>query len=470
MKASSFTRLSLVLLATSALGLYAAREVGQKSPELQVDPTPVAEGDSALVTSYADVVEPVQQTVVSVYSTKKVRQRMQVNPLLRQFYGDRIPEREAEEQGLGSGVIVSSNGYILTNNHVVEGADTLQVLLPDGREFEAKAIGADPKTDVAVIKIEATGLPMATLADSDKLRVGDVVFAVGNPLGVGQTVTMGIVSAKGRNNLGLLEDGAGYEDFIQTDAAINMGNSGGALVDAKGRLVGINTAIMSTTRGNIGIGFAIPVNLAASIMHSLIETGDVQRGYLGVQVNAMTPDIAHGLGLKEEQTGVVVANVNEDSPAQKAGLQRNDTIIAINGRDVKSVQDLRLVVSQIRPGTEVSLKVLREGKERVFKAELGTLTDAAAGGQLFEGVELSPVTDELRRQFGVPENVNGLVITSIDPDSEYTRRLVVGAVIVEINREAVTDLKSASALMTDGRNLLLLYYRGAFRYLAINPR
>ena len=178
--------------------------------------------------------------------------------------------------------------------------------------------------------------------------------------------------------------------------------------------------------------------------------------------------VASALG--DEQTGVVVANVNEDSPAQKAGLQRNDTIIAINGRDVKSVQDLRLVVSQIRPGTEVSLKVLREGKERVFKAELGTLTDAAAGGQLFEGVELSPVTDELRRQFGVPENVNGLVITSIDPDSEYTRRLVVGAVIVEINREAVTDLKSASALMTDGRNLLLLYYRGAFRYLAINPR
>ena len=214
------------------------------------------------VSSYADIVEPVEKAVVSIYSSKTIHQRVQANPLLRQFFGD-IPDqdRESKEMGLGSGVIVSSDGYILTNNHVVEGADELTVVLSDGRKFTAKVVGADPKTDVAVVKIEATVLPAVTLADSDKLRVGDVVFAVGNPLGVGETVTMGIVSAKSRN-VGILDDVAGYEDFIQTDAAINMGNSGGALVDAKGRFVGINSAIVSPSRGNIGIGFAVPVNMA----------------------------------------------------------------------------------------------------------------------------------------------------------------------------------------------------------------
>ena len=457
-------------MAGSVLGLYAAKETGSKSPELKIDDSAVSDGQSTVVTSYADVVEPVQQTVVSVYSTKKVRQQMRVNPLLRQFFGDQVPQRESEEQGLGSGVIVSADGYVLTNNHVVAGADSLQVLLPDGREFEAELIGADPKTDVAVIKIKAENLPVATLADSDKLRVGDVVFAVGNPLGIGQTVTMGIVSAKGRNNLGLLEDGGGYEDFIQTDAAINMGNSGGALVDAKGRLVGINTAIISTTRGNIGIGFAVPVNLAASVMHSLIETGDVQRGYLGVQPDNLTADLAKAFDLPEDQKGVVIAQVYPDSPAEKAGIKRDDIVVAINGREVKSLQDLRLMVSQFLPGTEVSLKVLRDGKEQTIKVELGKLTDAGLGRQLLEGVDVTRVTDELRRQFGIAENVDGLVITAIDPESPYARRLAVGAVIVEVNREAVKDLGSARSLMRDGRNLLLVYYRGTFRYLAVDSR
>lgn len=240
-------------------------------PTLRVDDSPIGSSrPGGPMLSYADVLEPVQKAVVSIYSTKIVRER--INPLLRQFFPN-LPEqeRESRQQGLGSGVIVTADGYILTNHHVVEGADELKVALTDDREFIAKVVGTDPKTDVAVVKIDADKLPFVTLADSDKLRVGDVVFAVGNPLDVGQTVTMGIVSAKNRN-VKILEEVGGYEDYIQTDAAINMGNSGGALIDARGRLVGVNSAILSPSRGNIGIGFAIPINLAASIMKSLIAT------------------------------------------------------------------------------------------------------------------------------------------------------------------------------------------------------
>ena len=270
----------------------AAATAPAKMPELKKDTTSVSEGKLTAISSYADIVEPVEKEVVSINSSRTIHERVQANPLLRQFFGD-IPDqdRESKEMGLGSGVIVSSDGYILTNNHVVADADELTAVLSDGRKFTAKVVGADPKTDIAVVKIEATGLPAATFADSDKLRVGDVVFAVGNPLGVGETVTMGIVSAKSRN-VGILDDVQGYEDFIQTDAAINMGNSGGALIDAKGRFVGINSAIVSPSRGNIGIGFAVPVNMAINVMKSLIETGTVTRGFLGVIADPLTPDIA----------------------------------------------------------------------------------------------------------------------------------------------------------------------------------
>ncbi len=280
------------LILSAALGLAAMAPSGATpiKPVLRRDFSAVSDGKSPLVTSYADVVEPVLKAVVSVYSTKTVHEQIPMNPLLRQFFGNQIPQQDRKEEGLGSGVIVSPDGYILTNNHVVDGADQLKVSFADGREFPAKLIGTDDKTDIAVIKIEATNLPTVVLADSEKLRVGDIVFAVGNPLEVGETVTMGIVSAKGRNKLGLLDDVGGYEDFIQTDAAINLGNSGGALVDAKGRLVGINSAIISPSRGNIGIGFAIPINLAANIMTSLIATGTVTRGYLGVTTEPVNGD------------------------------------------------------------------------------------------------------------------------------------------------------------------------------------
>jgi len=471
MKFTIFSGALATALLASVLGLQ-AQKVTAKKPELKLDSSPVSEGARAgEVVSYADRVEPVQRAVVSVYSTKIVSSRRQINPLFRQFFGDQIPpERESKEEGLGSGVIVSPDGYILTNNHVVEGAHELNVSLPDEREFKARLIGSDPSTDVAVIKIEAENLPVVTLADSDKLRVGDVVFAVGNPLGIGQTVTMGIVSALGRNNLGLLdrENQAGYENFIQTDASINMGNSGGALVDAKGRLVGINTAIVSTTRGNIGIGFAIPVNLVSSIMNSLIETGSVTRGFLGVGVETLNADLAEALGLEKDARGVVINNITADSPAEKAGLKRGDAILSINDRPITSLQDLRLFVSQLAPGTEVKVKTFREGKERVSTIKLTSLADAGRTSGLFEGVTVDRVDVDVRRRLDLDERVTGLVVTEVAPDSPYAEKLIPNMVIIEINRVPASNLNAARAALVKGRsNLLLIYFRGGYRYIPV---
>ena len=452
--------LGLALHAKDAAGTY-------KRPQLRVDATPISEGKAPLLASYADVVEPVQKAVVSVYSSKIVARREVPNPMLRQIFPDLQDQvRERKEEGLGSGVIVTADGYIITNNHVVEGADEFSVLLPDEREFKAKLIGADPKTDVAVIKIEAGNLPTVTLSDSDQIRVGDVVFAVGNPLGVGQTVTMGIVSAKGRNKLGLLENVQGYEDFIQTDAAINMGNSGGALVDARGRLVGINSAIVSTTRGNIGIGFAIPVNLASSIMHSLIETGTVARGYLGVSPESVTPEFAETLGLPKGTKGVVIADVTPGSPAEKADLKRTDVILSVNGRALSSLEDLRLTIAQSMPGSKVILNIVRDGSAHPVKVTLGVLAEKP--NELLAGVEAAKLTDDLRRRLNIDLRVEGLLITHVDDRSPYADRLAPNVVIMEINRIPATDVAASKELLRLGeRNLLLIFYRGGYRYLPL---
>jgi serine protease Do/serine protease DegQ len=439
-----------------------------KKLDLTIDASPLVQTASARLVSYADVVEPVQKTVVSVYSTKIVRQRLQMNPLFRELFGDQAPpERESREEGLGSGVIVTADGYIITNNHVVEGADELNVSLSDEREFKAKVIGADPKTDIAIIKIEAEGLPTATLADSDRIRVGDVVFAVGNPLGIGQTVTMGIVSAKGRS-VGILDDVQGYEDFIQTDAAINQGNSGGALVDAGGRLVGINSAILSTSRGNIGIGFAVPVNLAASIMRSLIETGKVARGRLGVQVDPLTPELAEALGIKKDTRGVMIVEVVPDTAAERAGLKRSDVIVSVNERIVSSSNDIRLLISQLLPGTEVALQVIREGEEVVVKATLDAVPgEGLTENNLLEGITVDPLSDELRRQLSIPRTISGVAVSAVEPSSPYAALFSEGMVILEINRRPVTDADSAREALRDGRNLLYVYTRGAIRSLVV---
>lgn len=455
----------LVLTAALACPLPAAEKVAKKKPELKLDSSPVTEGKTSGVASYADVIEPVQKAVVSVYSTRTIRRpAMPVFP----FFGEQ-PDRDLKERGLGSGVLVTSDGYILTNNHVVEGADELNVQFTDSREFKAKVIGADPKTDVAVIKIETENAPSVVLADSDKLRVGDVVFAVGNPLNIGQTVTMGIVSATSRE-VGILEEVAGYENFIQTDAAINQGNSGGALIDAKGRLIGINSAILSTTRGNIGIGFAVPVNLAASIMHSLIETGSVTRGFLGVQVDPLSPEVAETLNIKKDTRGVIVNVVTPGGPAEKAGVKRGDVITSINEHPVTSTQELRLLVAQLRPESDAEIKYVRDGKEKTLKVKLGKLTDVARD-ELLPGVHVVPLSPDVRRGLNLdPRIEEGLVVSEVDRDSDYIDRLSPKMVIIEINRVAVADMEAARQLLVPGRNLLLVIVRGAPKYVPISVK
>jgi serine protease Do/serine protease DegQ len=473
MKSRFLTSTALLTAFASALGLSGAAHGATgdaappaRMPEIKRDVTAINDGKSAVILSYADVLEPVEKEVVSIDSTRTVHERVQANPLLRQFFGD-IPDqdRESKEMGLGSGVIVSTDGYILTNNHVVADADELTVEFSDGRKFPAKVVGADPKTDIAVVKIDATGLPAVTFADSDKLRVGDVVFAVGNPLGVGETVTMGIVSAKGRNNLGILDDVKGYEDFIQTDAAINMGNSGGALVDARGRFVGINSAIVSPSRGNIGIGFAVPVNMAASVMKSLIETGTVSRGFLGVSGEAVTPDIAEQVHLPKDANGLIISDTEADSPADKAGIKRGDVIVAVNGKQIHDQDDLRLTISQMSPGSKVTLNVARDGKPMIVSVTLAQFSEKP--NELLPGVEVGKLTDDVRRHLGIDSRITGLVVAKVDEKSTYVQDLPQGAVIVEINRSPVEDLASAKTLLHSGHNLLLVYFQGFQRYLVV---
>jgi Do/DeqQ family serine protease len=451
-------------------GLFAADKVAAKpaikKPTLKIDASPVGDTKSAVVLSYADALEAIRPAVVSVYSSKMVRQ--QVPDVLR-MYG--LKGGEQKQRGLGSGVIISTDGFIITNNHVVEEADEVKVLLNDEREFTAKVIGTDPKTDVAVIKIEAGNLPAAILADSAKLRVGDVVFAIGNPLGVGQTVTMGIVSATGRR-VGILDEVGGYEDFIQTDAAINQGNSGGALIDARGRLVGINSAIISTSQGNIGIGFAIPVNLASSIMHSLIDTGTVARGYLGVSTDAITAEMAESFGLKPDQKGVIITDLNPvDGPAAKAGLKREDVIIAVDDKAVGTRDDLRMIIAQTPPDTKITVKFLRDGKPQTKEVTLGKLADDnTPEGELIAGVSVAPLTRELRRELRVDDRVDGIVITDVADDSPYRDIFPQGVVIEELNRVPVTDMASAKRVLVTGRNIARVYYRGVFRYIMFTVR
>jgi serine protease Do/serine protease DegQ len=460
------------LLAIAASGLAAAAPA-RKGPDLRQDDTPVTNGAGGLVATYADVLAQPEKAVVSIESTRTVHEHIPVNPLLRQFFGDSIPEeqeRDSKEEGLGSGVIVSSDGYILTNNHVVAGADSLTVTLADGREFPAKVVGADPKTDVAVVKIDAANLPIITLANSDRIRVGDIVFAVGNPLEIGETVTMGIVSAKGRQ-VGVLQDVNGYESFIQTDAAINLGNSGGALLDARGRLIGINSAIVpapgSHSVGNIGIGFAVPVNLAVSVMRSLIATGTVSRGYLGVEFNPtdLTPDMAEQLGLPRDTKGALITDVVAQSPADKGGLKVSDVVTAANDQPITSNEDLHYAIGQMAPGAKVVLKVFRDGKPLKLNVTLGVLAEHP--DELLAGVKLGPVDDDARRRFNIEPGIDGLVITDIAGDSPYADTLETGMVILGINRVRVTDLDTAETLVHPGRNLILFYDRGQHGYLTL---
>lgn len=485
----NYMRLKIItfflLIAVGALSFKAFRpvfaNVEAQRPRIVIDPTPLDRQTAPHVTSYADILDGVRPAVVSIVSARVVVQRpwqpfgpFGDDPIFRRFFGipEQQPPREQRRHGLGSGVIISSEGYVLTNNHVIDGADEIKVRLADGREVDATVVGTDPQTDVAVLKIESENLPVAVLADSDQIRVGDIVFALGNPLGVGQTVTMGIVSATGRQQIGILGR-EGYEDFIQTDAAINQGNSGGPLVDAEGRVIGINTAILTRTGGNIGIGFAIPINMVATVMKSLIETGMVERGFLGVEIQDVTSAMMEDFGLTEAR-GAVIVRVTPGSPAEQAGLRHGDVIARVNDRPVDNTQQLRLVIAQIRPGTPAKLEIVRDGARETFEVEIGRLdpsrvAEAARGTQeLLTGIRVSPVTSEIRRELDLPENLSGLAVVGVDDTSPHAATLPLGTVIVEINRRAVDNIATARQLLRDGANTFYIYMNGAFRFEIVN--
>ncbi|MBX3335413.1 MAG: DegQ family serine endoprotease [Nitrospira sp.] len=402
------------------------------------------------------------------------------DPFFRRFFGEELQRRfrqprDFPQEGMGSGVIVSADGYIVTNNHVVEHADEIEVSLSDKRTFKAKVIGTDPKTDVAVIKIEATGLPILPWMDSGRLEVGELVLAVGSPFGLTQTVTMGIISAVGRANMGIVD----YEDFIQTDAAINPGNSGGALVNLHGELVGINTAIFTRTGGHMGIGFAIPSNMVRTVMDSLIKHGKVVRGWLGVSIQALTPDLAKEFGVSDT-AGALVADVMEDSPATKAGLERGDIITELNGKPVNDPTHLRTLVADSAPGTKVTITLLRDKRRKSLDVTLGELpkdesaqakSEDAKGKHALAGVRVGPLSREEARELRIK---GGVVVRRIDPSSLAAQAgLQEGDVVREVNRQAVTSIEEfeqqVGKLKAKDRVLLLVTRGRATIYLAITP-
>jgi serine protease Do len=458
---------------------------------ITVNETPVTRSTS-VTTSFAPVVKEVAQSVVEVsVSTKSKVVPMPESQFgggggdefFRRFFGQQFngnggSMRTPRQEGLGSGVIVTKDGYILTNNHVVDGADTIHVKLNDGREFTAKVVGRDPKTDVAVVKIDAKDLPFLTAADSDKIEVGDVCLAIGNPFGIGQTVTMGIISAKGRGNVEL---GTDYEDFLQTDAAINPGNSGGALVDAEGRLIGINTAILSRTGGNQGIGFAVPVNLARTVMESLIAHGEVVRGFLGVSIQDLTPDLAKQFNLAEDQ-GALVGDLVPHGPAEKAGVKSGDVILEYDNKPVTDSRHLKFQVAATAPGATVPVKIMRDGHEKTLEVTVKELpgsekiaknSDAGDNANdTLNGVTVGDIDAQAKNQLNLPDTAKGAVITEVDPDSAaYEAGLRPGDVIEEINRKPVASADDAVKLtghVKDKVTLLKIWSKGGSRYLVVD--
>jgi serine protease Do len=475
-----------LLLAGSILGWTAAgyglggaaaapeTTVPAVSPAAAAERTIGAGGDS-----YAGVVDLVSPAVVTIKSERRAKAISQELPddLFRQFFGDpgqgrrqgprMMPQPDRREGALGSGVIVRPDGYILTNHHVVDGAEQVTVELTDGRSFKAKVVGSDQPSDLAVVKIDGSNLKTLALGNSDAVRVGDVVLAVGNPLGVGQTVTMGIVSAKGRATG---EAGTGsFEDFIQTDAPINHGNSGGALVSTKGELVGINSQILSPSGGNIGIGFSIPANMARNVMTQLIDKGQVRRGMIGVTIQPVTSDIARSLGL-DQVRGALVNDVGAGTPAASAGIRRGDIITSVDGQSVKDGNELRNHVAQMLPGSTVKLGLIRDAKEQTVNVTLSELKlkgaaaarDASSPDPTGYGMSVEPLTAETAKQLGVDAS-SGVVIASVQPSSRAADAgLKEGDVIEAVDG---TPVKSAdalrSALKPGPRPALLLVHRGA---------
>ena len=442
--------------------------------------------------NFVEIAKSVKPAVVNIAATRSGKSGEGPHgsplddPFFRKFFGDEFfkrdaPQREPKERGQGSGVIVESKGLIVTNNHVVNKADEIRVFLSDKREFKGKLIGTDAKTDIAIVKIEATGLPTIPWADSDQLEVGEYVLAVGSPFGLTQTVTMGIVSAVGRASMGIAE----YEDFIQTDAAINPGNSGGALVNVRGELVGINTAIFSQSGGSMGIGFAVPSNLSRAIMDQLVKTGKVVRGWLGVAIQDLTPELATQFGITDTK-GVLVSDVMAESPAKKAGVERADVIVEYDGKSMDSPTHLRNAVAQTPIGKKVAVKLLRDKKPKTIDVtiveqpkSLGQpgaeeSRESAAPTGILSDLDVRELNDELASRYGLKASERGVVVVGVKSGSTAEEMGVrEGDIILEVNRKTVSSLKSyeqaASGFTKDQAVLLLLKRKGQTIYLTLRP-
>jgi Do/DeqQ family serine protease len=438
-------------------------------------------------TSYADIVKVVAPAVVTI----RVEGRAAMTPtgfqapddeFFRRFFGDQFGDqqrprapRNFRQRGLGSGVVVSGDGYILTNHHVIDSADNITVEFTDGRSMKAKLIGSDAPSDLAVLKVDAANLKTIALANSEAVQVGDVVLAVGNPLGVGQTVTMGIVSAKGRQT-----DADGYQDFIQTDAPINQGNSGGALVNLKGELVGINSQILSPSQGNIGIGFAIPSNMARRVMDDLRTDGKVRRAQLGVMIQPVTPDMAESLGLKEAR-GVIVSSVSSGSAAEKAGVKTGDILKSFNGQPVTDMNALRNRVAETAPGSNASLVIERDGSEKTLTVKLDELasrsarsdSSSPAADKAALGVSVAPLTEEQAQRAGLPRNAHGLYVSEVVAGGRADEAGIErGDIIREVNRQqvqSVEDLRAAVKRASDKPALLLVNRGERSLFVTVRP-
>ena len=459
---------------------------------------------ASLSNSFADVIEKASPAVVHIDSARIIKASEQqkenpfgADPLFRQFFGGQQQRpRDQREAGIGSGVIISPEGYILTNNHVVDKATTVKVTLLDKREFTAKVVGVDPQTDVAIVKINASSLPTLPLGNSDSARPGDIVFAIGNPFNFDNTVTMGIVSAKGRS----LEGQGHLQSFIQTDAAINPGNSGGALINAHGDLIGMNTAIIAGNSGfggqggNVGIGFAVPVNMARQVMDQLIKSGKVSRGYMGVTLEAISTDVAPLMGLKDTH-GAIVANVKKGAPGDKAGLKQGDVITAIDGQPVQDQSDLTMKVTSHAPGSTATLNVLRDSKAMTVAVTLGTRptevdfdqpnrrtdsdsspddTTDSAGKTTAYGISVEALSPEIAQQIGVSASTRGVVVSDVDESSPAAAKGIgQGIIIQQVNRQPVNSVADFKRLMNQAGGkavLLTINQGGGIAFVAVESK